>query len=265
MADMQLVIVDDRKDLIESIDLYGNAMGWRVTSSDGTTVPDIQQDLRTLVLLDYRLGNAKPQDWLRRFKTTYPDFNGKIYLLSGQPLSDELRAFEHEHNIDGILTKPLVLNRLPALLGDRAALTSPQRTQTGDTLLIEAANHLPAALRVLDALTLESLYENPSANRYPLDDAARKTVQMMAHRLEQAGESRGTHVECDGEVWSAYSIARAGNWYLLTQEVMPGKPELFFTASNWSTRMARLAEMLELGYGITRLRFYRLSSRVKIS
>lgn len=259
MTDMQLVIVDDSKDLIESIEIYATAMGWKVAASDGTTVPDIEPHLPTLVLLDYRLGNAKPEDWLLRFKATYPDLNGRIYLLSGQAPSDDLRQFELEHPIDGILTKPLVLDRLTTLLGDRAPLPRPKRTTMGDPLLIEVANRLPAAVRVLDAATLEPLYENPSAANYPLDDAARKTVQMMAHRLEQARAPRHTHMECDNDRWSLYTIVLASDWYLLTKEMMPTKPDQFFTASKFAARLGRLAEHLELSYGITRLRFYRLA------
>ena len=135
MTDMQLVIVDDSKDLIESIEIYAIAMGWKVAASDGTTVPDIETHLPTLVLLDYRLGNVKPGDWLLRFKGTYPDLNGRIYLLSGQAPSDDLRQFELEHPIDGILTKPLVLDRLTTLLGDEGASSTTKTHNDGRSLI----------------------------------------------------------------------------------------------------------------------------------
>jgi DNA-binding response OmpR family regulator len=82
MATKQLVIVDDSVELREAVALYAKAEGWRVLTSNGDNVPELQDNQPTLVLLDYLLGGAGPERWLEEFRKKYP--NPGAILRAGQ-------------------------------------------------------------------------------------------------------------------------------------------------------------------------------------
>ncbi len=151
------------------------------------------------------------------------------------------------------------------ILGTAFVKPQPHGIKNKHDVLKESAEKLHAAFRILDRRTLQPVYENPSAKKYPLDETARQGLQLLAKRLE--ADKSLEHTErlewnAHKNYWLHRLLLRAGSWYWLKEERTCSDPVndpdlvLLFRTQDKTKRLEAFADILEQKWGISRVRFY---------
>jgi CheY-like chemotaxis protein len=276
MKQIQIIVVDDSNAIRHSLQSYAKAKKWCFVECDGTELPaNVQDDLPTLVLLDYHLApGIKPEVWLQQFKDKYYDLQYIVYILSGDyDQQDNLIKFADKHKLAGILGKPLDPRRLPELLKplEDSYLTTPTPlTESEIKLAIEERD---VSIRLLDKLTLQPVYENRTAREHPLDEADYKKVQGIVNKFIVNKENCLVDLEWDANYngWLRRTLSEAGSWYWLKEVKTQIDPNLdpnladLFRTQDQEEQLEILANILKQEWGITRVRCYRVCQLFKIN
>ena len=264
----QLLLVDDNPEFRRSIQGYVSVLGWQYEESEGKEVPSLDTSLPTLVLLDFWLGNAgQAGEWLQAFRKQYPNLVTHIFLVTGDS-SDEAQLFTENNKLDGMLTKPFNLERLPELLptGDFQSVGNDTESLVSQELWLErAAKILPPALWLLKLPSLEIKYQNNAAEKFPLTAERRRGIEIMAgYFSKHQDQTRVERVEWNNESngFLRRRMYRAGDVYWLAEEWLetgdgdPGLSQLL-SAKEWQEALEILAGVMATQWGFTRVRYYR--------
>lgn len=111
---LQILIVDDDEDVLETVNLYLEARGYEVTArlSPRRALHDLRDRTYDLVLSDIKMAEMDGFEFVRAVRSMYPDIG--IILMTGHedeyPMTQALAA-----GADGYLTKPFNLDKLSLL------------------------------------------------------------------------------------------------------------------------------------------------------
>lgn len=277
----QLLLVDDNPEFRHSIKGYVSVLEWQYLESAGEDVPKLDVSLPTLVLLDFQLGrDGQAGDWLLAFRVQYPNLDVRIFLLTGDE-GTEARHFSESHKLDGMLTKPFNLERLPELLptGDSSRsrnnveIALPEENLSSEQWLTQAARTISPAIRLLQPPSLVIKYQNDAAKEFPLTPTRRRGIEIMAGFLSKhPDQARVERVEWDKGTggYLRRRMYRAKDIYWLQEEwlnIEDGYPKLtkLLSAKNWIEALEKLAGIMATQWGFTRVRYYRAISLYKNS
>ncbi len=271
----QIIIVDDKQPVMDAVAGFARIDGWKVVKSDGKAIPDSIEIIPTLVLVDYRLGgNTKPGEWINKLRKQHPTLRARVYLLSGVILAEnksdqELKSLLDEPVIAGVLTKPLDLTRLRTLLGEveelptlRSATSKARESDwIKNRVMQQAANDFELPLRLLDAKTLQAIYQNEAAKSEGFDEMSHLSVQLVNNQIKGEKEHQGSQIHWDSssKEWVRTSMFRAKDWYWMVQNRTRKGPSRLLRQSGDNQTLEELASRLNNQHGFTRIRLYRVA------
>jgi len=275
---IQIVVVDDSQTIRKSLRIYSKAKKWRFVDCDGASLPiNVQEDLPTLVLLDYYLAGVKPEIWLKEFKDKYQNLQHVVYVLSGNYSKDEVIQFANKHKLAGVLGKPLDPRRLPELVKNaqkdfNVVLKLPSEIDK-QAILQKIVEERDVVMRILDMPTLQPVYENRKAREHPLGKIGYQNVQILVRQLANSTESRVLHLEWNASenCWFRRRLSQVGSWYWLEELKTQTDPKLdqnlavLFRTQDKKKQLEILADILEREWGITRVRCHRVCQLYKLS
>ena len=289
MTKRQVVIVDDDKHAREAVKLYAVSKNWICLESDGSSLPNKDPALPTIVLLDYNLGEQQAENWLTAFLLKHRECKPNVYLLTGSETEDP-RQFAERHRLKHLL-KPYDLRLLDTLFPETESKSSNSETDTGrlddqaavrskrsrfrggtgrlndQAAVFAVIQQLPVAIRLLDIQTQNLLFQNRRAEDFGFEENARRTVQNLLIRLREDNSEFVESLEwqADRKSWNRWLAYRTQQGYWIREERSSQRPatDLFksrvFSSSTSEQQLGLLADMLLRGWNITRLRFYRIA------